>query len=145
MSTFSVAVDIDAPPERVFAVLCDVERWPEWTPSMTSVRRLESGRFAVGAKARVRQPKLRAAVWQVTALDENRNFTWVARAPGVRMMAGHLIEPAGDGSRAALSFEVSGLLGPIVSRLYGGMIQRYLATEASGLKQRSESQSPHAS
>jgi hypothetical protein len=55
------------------------------------------------------------------------------------MTAGHFVEAQGDGSRAALSFEISGLLGPIVSRLYRGMIQQYVATEASGLKQRSES------
>jgi hypothetical protein len=55
------------------------------------------------------------------------------------MTAGHFVEAQGEGSRAALSFEIAGWLGPIVSRLYRGMIQQYVAAEASGLKRRSES------
>jgi hypothetical protein len=141
MTAFNVAVSINAPPQQVLAVLCDVERWPEWTPTMTHVQRLDRGPLAVGSSARVLQPKLLPAVWQVTELDANRSFTWVARAPGVRMKAGHFVEPEGDGSRAALSFEFSGLLAPVVSWLYRGLIQQYVATEAKGLKQRSETAS----
>jgi uncharacterized membrane protein len=142
MTAFSVAVNINAPPQRVLAVLCDVERWPEWTSTVTHVQRLDRGPFAVGSSARILQPKLRPAVWQVTELDENRSFTWVTRAAGVRMTAGHFVEAQGGGSRAALSFEISGLLGPIVSRVYRGLIQQYVATEAQGLKRRSESVRP---
>jgi uncharacterized membrane protein len=134
-----IAVDINAPPQRVLAVLFDVERWPEWTSTVTQVQRLDRGPFGVGSSARVVQPRLRPAVWQVTELDENRSFTCVTHAPGARITAGHFVEAQGDGSRAALSFEIAGWLGPIVSRLYRGMIQQYVATEASGLKQRSES------
>jgi uncharacterized membrane protein len=136
--SFKVAVNIDAPPRRVFAVLHDVERWPEWTSTMISVQRLDQGPFAIGSSARVRQPKLRPALWRVTELEDERSFTWVTNAPGLRMKAGHRIEPRGDGSRVELSFELSGLISPLLSRLYGGMIERYIATESEGLKQRSE-------
>jgi uncharacterized membrane protein len=138
-NSVSVPVSIDAPPEKVFAVLCAVERWPEWTSSMSSVQRLQSGPFGVGSSARVRQPRLRPAIWQVTQLENQRNFTWTTRSPGLRMKAGHLIEPQGSGSRVALSFELSGFIAPLVSRLYGALIERYITTEAQGLKKRSES------
>jgi uncharacterized protein YndB with AHSA1/START domain len=135
---FRVAVDIDAPPEKVFAVLCDVERWPEWTPTMTRVQRLDQGPFAVGSSAQIQQPKLRPSVWKVTEL-EPQNFTWVARAPGLRMKAGHAVERLGLGSRVELSFEISGFLGPLAYRLYGGLIEEYVTTESRKLKQRVES------
>jgi len=137
-NAFSVAVNIDAPPDQVFAVLCDVERWPEWTPTMTSVQRLDQGPFTVGSSAQIRQPKLRPAVWKVTEL-EAQNFTWVARAPGLRMKAGHRVERQGAGSRVLLSFEMSGLMARVASRLFGGLIEQYVTTESQKLKQRSES------
>jgi uncharacterized membrane protein len=137
-NAFRVAVDIDAPPEKVFAVLCDVERWPEWTPTMTRVQRLDQGPFAVGSSAQIHQPKLRPSVWKVTEF-EPQNFTWVASAPGLRMKAGHAVERAGVGSRVELSFEISGFLGPMAYRLYGGLIEEYVTTESRKLKQRVES------
>ena len=138
MTDFSFVVDIKAPADRVLAVLCDVERWPEWTSTMTSVRRMDDGPFAVGSRARVRQPKLLPAVWQVTELDGRRSFTWVTRSPGVQIEAGHLVEADGAGSRVTLTLEFSGLLGPLVARLYRSLNQRYLATEARGLRERCE-------
>jgi uncharacterized membrane protein len=135
----SVSVNIDAPPEKVFAVLCDVERWPEWTSTMTSVQRTDSGPFAVGSSARVCQPRLRPAVWRVTDLEDRRNFTWTTRSFGLSMSASHLIEPHGAGCRVVLSFELSGFIAPLISRLYGGLMERYVTTESQGLKQRCES------
>jgi uncharacterized membrane protein len=137
-NAFSVAVNIDAPPEKVFAVLCDVERWPEWTPTMTKVLRLDQGPFAVGSSAQIRQPKLRPSVWKVTEL-EPQNFTWVTSAPGLRMKAGHAVERSGLGTRAELSIEISGFMGPVIYRLYGGLIEEYVTTESRKLKQRVES------
>ena len=111
MTHFSIVVDIKAPPDRVVEVLCDVERWPEWTSTMTSVRRMDDGSLAVGSRARIRQPRLLPAVWQLTELDE-RSFTWVTRSPGVQITGEHLVEANGAGSRVTLSLQFSGLLGP---------------------------------
>jgi hypothetical protein len=135
---FEIVVDIEAPPERVRAVLCDVERWHEWTASVTSIRRLDNGPFAVGSKARVIQPKLRPAVWEVTTLD-SRGFVWSMRAPGVQVAGEHWIEAKGAGSRVRLALHFSGLLGGFLGYLYRDLNQRYLGMEAEGLRRRCES------
>jgi uncharacterized membrane protein len=131
---YSKTLPIDAAPETVFKVLCDVEHWPQWTPTMTSITRRDTGPFKVGSSALVRQPKLRPALWTVDALEANRNFTWVSASPGVHSRAAHRVEPAGGGCRITLSFEVDGWLSFLVKSMYGKLIDEYIATEASSLK-----------
>jgi hypothetical protein len=139
MSLERISIDIAAAPADVFAVLCDVESWPEWTASVTSVKRMEGGPFGPGSRALVRQPRLRPAVWQVTAFVDGRRFTWATVNPGVRTDGDHVIEPVGTGSRVTLSLRFSGFLAPLVGRIYRGLSRRYLSLEAQGLKARCES------
>jgi hypothetical protein len=117
----------------------DVERWSEWTPTVTSITRLDEGPMTVGSRARVCQPKLRPAVWEVTEIDEGQSFTWFTTAPGVRVTGRHAIDPIAGGSLVTLWVEFSGFLGPLVARVTRGLNERYLALEAKGLKARSES------
>jgi uncharacterized protein YndB with AHSA1/START domain len=137
MTDFAITIDIAAPPERVWAVMADVERWPEWTPSVTRIQRLDPGPLAVGSRARIRQPGLPPAIWHVSELVEGRSFTWVTRSPGVRVMARHGVEPIAGGTRATLSLRFSGLLGAVVARMTRRLNERYLALEAQGLSERS--------
>src|SRR5690242_4686064 len=77
MTDFHIDVEIQAPPEIVWTVMRGVERWPEWTPTVTSVRLLDRGPIGVGSRAIIRQPKLPPAKWRVTELDgPGRSFTW---------------------------------------------------------------------
>ena len=137
VTEFSISVHIDASPERVWDVMLDIERWAEWTRSVTSIKQLEPGVLRVGSRARIRQPRLPPTVWRVTEIDE-RGFTWVAGAGPARTVASHWVEADGDGSRATLSLRFDGFLGPFVARLTKNINDRYLAMEAEGLKARSE-------
>lgn len=137
MTHFSITVEIPAPPERVWAVLADIERWPEWTPTITRIQRLDRGPLAVGSRARIRQPKLPPATWQVSELQPGRSFTWITRSPGVCVTGEHGVEPTARGTRVMLSLRFSGVLGPLVARLTRGLNGRYLALEAKGLSERS--------
>lgn len=140
----STSLDVDAPPDVVWSVWRDLERWPEWTASITSVERLTPGELAVGLRARVRQPKLPSAVWHVTALDEGQGpssakyYTWVAKSPGVHVTATHRVEPRNGGSRVTASIEFAGFLGRLIGRGTRELSERYLQMEANGLKARSE-------
>ena len=136
----SISVEIDAPAERVWSVITDAERWPEWTDSVTKVTLLDGG-LRVGSRATISQPRIPTVDWTVTELDEGREFVWVSTGPGARTTARHRVEEVGPGrSRAFLSVTQQGWLGSIMGRFYRGLTDRYLAMEAAGLKARSESQ-----
>ena len=139
---FSITTEVDAPPEVVFAVLSEVERWPEWTPTVTRVERLgDAGApLALGARLRIVQPKVPPAEWTVTALEPGRGFRFVSRSPGATVEADHWAEPTGAErrSRVTLSVTFTGFLGRAIGWMMRGLNQRYLAQEAAGLKRRSE-------
>jgi carbon monoxide dehydrogenase subunit G len=135
---FRLDFEIAAPPERVWAVIRDVERWHEWTASITSVEILGGGPLAVGKKARVIQPKLPPAVWQVTELIEGRGFAWVSKGPFFAVTGRHEVAAQGAGSVATLSLGHEGLFGPLLARLTRDLTARYVAMEAEGLRERSE-------
>ena len=138
MRNFSITIEIAAPTDRTWAVMSDTDRWHEWTPSVTGIKRLDTGPFAVGSRLVIRQPKLPPAVWKVLAIDQGRGFTSVSGGPGFRVVARHSVEPSPGGSRATLSLEFQGLFGGLFGRLTKDLNERYLALEAEGLKARSE-------
>jgi uncharacterized protein YndB with AHSA1/START domain len=138
MTEFTTSIDIAAPPERVWQVMSDTDRWYEWTASVTSAKRLGDAPFAVGTKVLVRQPKFPPALWTVTAIEPQSTFTWVSTAPGLRVVGRHSVVPTARGSRATLSLELHGLFASAFGRLTKGITERYVALEANGLKARSE-------
>jgi uncharacterized protein YndB with AHSA1/START domain len=138
---FEISTTISSSNERVWAVLTDVERWPEWTPSMTKVTRLDEGPFAKGSQASVKQPRLPAMVWTVTEVTPGRSFVWEAKRPGVTLVAGHHLTSEDDNGsvKVVLSVEQRGALGRVLEPLTSRSAKRYVTLEAEGLKLRSES------
>lgn len=131
-------IEIAAPPSLVWDVFSDVEKWPAWTASITSVELLD-GELRVGARARIRQPKLPTTVWTVTELTPGASWTWEAKSPGARTVARHVVAPSGPITRVDQSIEQTGPLGRLFGRLYARLTRRYVAMEAAGLKSRCES------
>ncbi len=117
-------------------MLFDVACWPEWTPTVDSVERLDQGPLQVGSRAKVRQPKIPPAVWEVTELVDGRRFTWVSRTPGVTSVGRHEVVAEDGGCRVTLSIEQTGLLSAVAALLWGRLTQRYVETEAESLDRR---------
>lgn len=135
------SIDIAASPARVWEVIADVERWPEWTASVTRAVIVTGGRLTPGSRVRIHQPKLRPAEWTITDWQPGVRFTWVSKTPGLRVTGDHLITPsAGDAGRCTLTLSIAfeGLIARIVAPLAKGLTLRYMDLEASGAKARSE-------
>jgi uncharacterized membrane protein len=143
MSRIEAAAAIAAPVALVWDVLVDVEDWPRWTESMTSVRRLDDGPLRVGSSARIEQPRMRPMVWTVTELVPLQTFTWTTRAPGITIAGIHRVHAEGGGAtRLELAAVGSGPLAGIADLLAGRRTRRYVQLEAAGIKAAAEAVRP---
>jgi len=137
---FVERIHINSPPERVWAVLADVERWPEWTESMKKVDLLDGGPLATGSRARLRiRGSLATPAWTVTSFEPTRSFTWSARImPGVTSHADHELTPAEGGTDVTLRVRMEGPLAGIAAVMLARVSRENMRMEAEGLKRASE-------
>jgi hypothetical protein len=132
-------IDIAATPEAIWTVLMDVEHWHEWTESITSLSYLEGPPLRHGSRVRARQPRLPAAVWTVTSLEPNQQFTWESSSMGINLVATHRLDTLEAGrTRVTLSVDQSGPLAWLGNLIFGRLGRRYVRMEAEGLKRRAE-------
>ncbi|MGB6208158.1 SRPBCC family protein [Mycobacterium sp.] len=143
------SVEIDAPPQLVWEIFSDVEHWPDWTASVTSLAGLDGAALAVGKRFAIKQPGMQKLVWQVTEIEPGSSWTWVQRSPGVHVSARHYITArTGGGTLVRQQLDQRGPLGALVGRLMVKKTKRFLDLEGQGLKARAEQLSradgPHA-
>lgn len=137
---FEQTADIDAPQQRVWEVLSDLEAWPKRIETVDLVELLTPPPLAVGSRVRIKQPKLPEGIWDVTVWDAPSYFEYRQKSGGAAVVAGHRVEPLGEGrSRLTLTLEMRGPLVPIIGLLYKNLTNRYMQTEANGMKRAAES------
>lgn len=128
-----------ARPDAIWRIIADVEHWPNWTPTVLEVKPLDNTGLRVGAQYRIRQPKLRPAVYEVSECTPNKTFTWVHKFPGGTMIADHRLVPHDGGTEVGLSFASNGFLADLVSMIFSRLIREYVATEARSLQRQCKS------
>ena len=129
----------DVPPEQVWPLFVDVERWPEMTKSIRKVRRVDNGPIRVGSEAIVWQPRLPRARWRVTELEPGRSFIWETASGGVTTSGGHLVEADGQGSVITLTLNMHGPFARLMYAFLGRLSRRYLSMEMDGFRRAAES------
>ena len=133
------SVEIDALPQLVWDVFSDVERWPEWTASVTSLVGLDGPVLAVGKRFAIKQPRMSKLIWKVTEIAPGSSWTWVQRSPCVLVSARHdVIAQPGGRTLVRQQLDQRGVIGALVGRLMVKKTRRFLELEAQGLKARAE-------
>ncbi len=133
------SVAIDAPADVVWRTFADVERWPEWTASVTRIVAVDGPGIEVGKRFEIKQPRLPKLVWEVTEVRPGRGWTWVQRSPGGTTLATHEVIAQGPArTLVRQGIDQRGPVGTLVGALMRGTTRRYLEMEADGLKARSE-------
>jgi Polyketide cyclase / dehydrase and lipid transport len=129
MMKYEAAARTAKPAEQVWALLVDVERWPELVDTYQVVQRLDAGPLRVGSRAHVEQVGLRPGDWQVSDLSEGHSFTWKRKQPGVVVVAWHRVDPEPGGCRLTLGVQMDGPLSGLIGILLGGKTRRYVDLE----------------
>ncbi len=135
---FEKTIEIDAPQQRVWDVLSDIEAWPRRIETVDEVELLSPAPFTKGSQVRLKQPKLPEGTWDVTAWDAPSYFEWRQKTTGITSVAGHRVEALGEGrARLTLTLDMRGFLIP-VALFYRGLTNRYMNLEAEGMKRAAE-------
>jgi uncharacterized protein YndB with AHSA1/START domain len=125
------AVECDAPPDRVWGLISQPERWSEWSPHVKGAEGLGSPEVVEGAEGRVvLRGGFRIGV-RVTEVLPGQSWTW--RVGG--LMVHHAVRPIPHGrSRIEHAVEGSALPWSVAGIAYApvvGLIARNLARVAA--------------
>jgi uncharacterized protein YndB with AHSA1/START domain len=74
-------IEVAAPPETVWEVISDIERWPTWNPEVKSMAL--SGRVAPGAEFRWKAGGV-SITSRLEEVDPPRKVGWTGKAAGLR-------------------------------------------------------------
>ncbi|TVS77866.1 SRPBCC family protein [Mycobacterium helveticum] len=92
---------VAAPPAAVWALLVDLDAWPQWGPTIRRAR-LDEPHTELGLRATgtVQTSLLVAVPFVVTEFDPGRHWAWkVAGVPATH----HRVDPVGDGARVSIA------------------------------------------
>lgn len=142
MPTIETRENIDAPPEKVWRILTDLESYPEWNPFI----REGSGELREGEKLnlRMRPPGGKEMGFKPTVLmaDEARELRWLGRLgiPGI-FDGEHwfLLTPEGGGTRLEQGERFTGLLPRFMGRMLASTEQGFTELNLA-LKRRAEAE-----
>ena len=133
-------VRIGACPDYVWAVLTDVARWPDWSPSLRAVEPFDGGPLVVGGGVRVRQRHLPDRDWRVTELRPHRGFTWhgtgLGSASSFRVRLGRSAQ--GRGTDVVADLDRSGWMGSMLGAMTASTSSAHLGDLLEGLRRRCE-------
>jgi hypothetical protein len=138
MKSYDAAATIEAPPEKIWAILTDAPAYPQWDSGVQKVE----GTIAPGEKIKVVSEANpgRAFPVKVTQFEPARSMTWSGGMPlglfkGVRTFT---LSPEGAATRFTMREEYTG---PLLGMIWRSMPDLGPSFEqfARGLKARAES------
>ncbi len=135
--------DIDAPLDRVWSILVDLDRYGEWNPFTTKVEStLKLGSPAV-LHVQMRPNRKIVQVETVSAFEPGVRMNWKMKLPLPFLLKAErcqvLTSLPGGGTRYYTCDEFRGPLVPLVMRIFRADIQRGFEGVAQSLKRRAES------
>jgi carbon monoxide dehydrogenase subunit G len=116
---FSSSVEINAPADRVWALVNELDKWHQWMPSIKKIEIVSQGPLAVGSQLSVTAKVSRLTVnllMTITEFVPERSVVMRGKALGTNLTRFYLFEPADGKTKVTVGGEVSGLLSWLARR-----------------------------
>jgi carbon monoxide dehydrogenase subunit G len=124
---FESSIDIDAPAEKVWALVDKLEEWPQWMPSIKKIERVSQGPLTAGSQLSVTATVSRLTIKLLMTITEffpGRNVVLEGKALGTKLKRFYTLEPVTGKTKLTIGGDVSGALAWLACR--GG---RRISTE----------------
>ncbi|MBI4264349.1 MAG: SRPBCC family protein [Acidobacteria bacterium] len=146
MPKITVSSEIAAPIDKVFSVFTDVEHAANQVSGIKEIKMLTPGGFGLGSRwleTREVLGRLDSAEMEVTSFEKHRTYTIShhkgGQHLGARVDAVFTFEPAGDGTKVTVEFDLEGpglppgLLAPLGWAI-AGRVRDVLSHDLADLK-----------
>jgi carbon monoxide dehydrogenase subunit G len=134
---FESSIDINAPAEKVWALVDKLEEWPQWMPSIKKIERVSQRPLTVGSQlsvtAKVNGLRVKLLM-TITNFVPERNVVLEGKALGTKLTRFYTLEPVNGKTKVTIGGDVSGALAWLARR--GG--QKVSAEIALAVKTRIE-------
>jgi uncharacterized membrane protein len=116
---FESSIDINAPAEKVWALIDKHEEWPQWMPSIKRIERLSKGPLAAGSQLSVTAKVSGFTVtllMRITKFVPERNVVLEGKVLGTKLTRFYTLASVNGKTNVTIGGEVSGALAWLVRR-----------------------------
>jgi uncharacterized membrane protein len=134
---FESSIDINAPAEKVWALVDKLEEWPQWMPSIKKIERLSKEPLTVGSQLSVTAEVSGLTVTLLMTITEfvpQRSVVLEGKALGTKLTRFYTLEPVNGKTKVTIGGDASGALAWLARR--GG--QEVSAEIAQAVKKKVE-------
>ena len=116
---FESSIEINAPAEKVWALIDKLEGWPQWMPSIKKIERVSQGPLMVGSQLSVTAKVSGLTVTLLMAITEfvpERNVVMEGKALGTKLTRFYTLGPVNGKTKVTIGGDVSGALAWLACR-----------------------------
>lgn len=116
---FESSIDINAPAERIWALIDKLEEWPQWMPSIKKIERVSKGPLTVGSQLSVTVKVSGFTLRLLMTIAEfvpERNVVLEGKALGTKLTRFYALEPVDGRTKITIGGDVSGALAWLARR-----------------------------
>jgi carbon monoxide dehydrogenase subunit G len=116
---FESSIDINAPAEKVWALVDKLEEWPQWMPSIKKIERVSEEPLTVGSQLSVTAKVSGLTVkllMTITKFVPERTVVMQGKALGTNLTRFYTLEPVNGKTKVTIGGDVSGVLNWLARR-----------------------------